>query len=222
MKRNKRSFLLMLSAVLTGTFICVFASAALSSCYFPDREIDEKSTGQALFIMDMQKDFTEETGRLPVDMAQAEGVLANINDLILSSGKQRMDVIYIRNEFPRRAFLANRFRNFAAVEGEEGSDFDDRLILSGGPVFTKKKPDAFSSEMLKNYLKANGIGVIYITGVYADQCVLRTALRAVKNGYRVICLEDSVAGKNGERVTRAVRKMERAGISIMTTEEILN
>ncbi len=222
MKRIKRSFLLMLSAVLTGTIICVFASAALTSCYFPAGEIDDKSQGKALFVMDMQKDFTEETGRLPVEMSQAEGALTNINDLIQSSGKQRMDVIYIRNEFPRRAFLANRFRNFAAVAGEEGSEFDDRLILSGGPVFTKKHPDAFSNGMLKNYLKANGIGVIYITGVYTDQCVLRTALKAVKNGYRVICLEDAVAGKNEKRVTRAVRKMDRAGISIMTTDEIVN
>lgn len=68
----------------------------------------------ALLVIDVQKDFTQSSGRLPVDLNHAARMIANINAIVASTDTEILLPIYIANEF-RKFDPLNIFRNFSAI-----------------------------------------------------------------------------------------------------------
>lgn len=170
---------------------------------------------RALLVLDVQKDFTSQGARMPVDAAQAEAMIRSINRAT-SSFQQRGDlVIYVRNVF-RRNDMVNLFRRFAAVEGSPGIAFDDRLRVVSDLVFDKDQPDALSNRRLAEFLVASQVSEITVSGVFADQCVYWTSRGALNRGYRVNYAADAVAAGSARAVDRAVRSIRKRGAAIVT------
>lgn len=169
---------------------------------------------QALLVMDVQADFTGERARMPVDPGEAEQMMGHLNALIDKAPQKGWVVIYIRNVFSKGDRIANLFRNNAAVTGSPGVDFDPRLNVVNQNIFRKNQPDAFSNRNFERFLARQRINELYITGVFADQCVFWTAKGALNRGYKVNYLSDCVAAKTSQDTRHAVAEIRKEGAII--------
>jgi nicotinamidase-related amidase len=176
--------------------------------------------GKALLVLDIQKDFTAEGARMPVNPDQVEGMLSAINDVAAQFEKSGDTVVYIRNVFPRNE-IGNLFRRSAAVVGSPGVEFDERLTRVSDLVFDKSRPDAFSNAGLERLLVAKQISEVIVAGVFADQCVYWTSRGAINRGYKVTYLSDAVAAKSSKGVDKAAGSLERLGATIAVAAEVM-
>jgi len=62
---------------------------------------------------------------------------------------------------------------------------------------------------------------IVVCGIEAHVCVLQTALELVEYGHPVFLAADATASRKPSDRDAAIRRMERAGIEIVTTEMVL-
>ncbi len=173
---------------------------------------------KALLILDIQKDFTDSRARMPVDSSQAKRIIENINRLIDEAKRNGTVVIYVKNAFSRFDFIGNLFRNNAALKDSLGSDFDTRLNVVNQNIFKKSRPDAFTNRDLDMFLVNREIDEIFVTGVFADQCVLSTSKSAIRRGIKINLIQDAVGAKNDKVVLKAVEKVRKVGGIIKTAK----
>ena len=171
----------------------------------------------AVLLMDLQRDFLDRAaGRMPVDESGAQAVLRVANDVLAKRSLADALFILVLNQFPAGSRVANFFRHGAAVAGSAGAELDGRLERSGSEkVITKASPSAFSNPELEPFLRANGVKDLYVLGVFAEGCVRRTAVDAVKRGYRVHVIADAVASNAAWKKAFALWAMARAGADIL-------
>jgi nicotinamidase-related amidase len=86
-------------------------------------------------------------------------------------------------------------------------------------VFAKMTFDAARAPGFLDRL-AEGHALI-VTGCEAHVCVLQTALGLVETGRRVFVVRDAVGSRRPESKEAALRRMERNGVEIVTTEMVV-
>ncbi|HWE96331.1 MAG TPA: cysteine hydrolase [Tepidisphaeraceae bacterium] len=176
----------------------------------------------ALLLIDFQFDFLSPQGRLPVHAHQARAMLMAANRLIEAAPRLGYEVAYVGNEFEPRDFPANWFRRNAAIRGTPGAALDPALRrVPGAPYFAKQRGDAFSNIGLEGFLDSHAVGRLIVAGAHADACVLRTAMSALRRGYRVVIPEDAVAAASESRRERALVRLRRAGARVTPADEFI-
>ena len=180
----------------------------------PNCFIDENPAATALLVVDMQVDFLSDKGRLPVDRARVDGLIAGVNQVIQDCQARGMLVVHIGNAFPRFS-IANVFRKFAAIEGSAGAEIDPRVRREGTRFMPKQHNDAFTNPDLSALLRREGIRTVFLVGVFANGCVRATARGAVAHGYRAVVLEDCVASGSDRSTRRALASMRTFGVSVV-------
>jgi len=174
----------------------------------------------ALLVIDVQKDFTQPSGKLPVDLNHAERMIANINAIVASTDTETPFPINVGNEF-RKLDPLNIFRNFSAIKGTEGCGLDPRLKIVGDMYFSKEEGDALSSRALVSFLRKSKIDPLYLTGFQAEACVYRTFRGALKRGFSCSIIEDTIASKTEARRQSMLRKFASHGANIVRTPQLL-
>jgi len=173
---------------------------------------------KAVLILDIQEDFTGSNARMPVDPAQARGMIENVNWLVAESQKRGVLVVYVKNAFHRYDLIGNLFRNRAAVKKSPGGAFDGRLAVVNENVFCKSRPDAFSNRDLEMFLLDRQANELFMTGVFAERCVYSTSKSALAKGFAVTYIRDAVASRTMEAANKAAARIERAGAIIRDTK----
>ena len=153
-----------------------------------------------LVVIDVQKEFMESTGRLPVAREEVEPMLAATNRLVESARPLGVEVVYVTSESPA------------------GGDLDSRLRTGAGPVFAKRRADAFSNTELDRFLRSRAIDHLVIVGAFADRCVYFTARGAMNRGYKVKIVSDAIAAATDARRARAIDRLRSEGAEIIQTE----
>jgi nicotinamidase-related amidase len=176
---------------------------------------------QAILVVDMQKDFLDPKGRLPVDSGQARLIINKINLLLTGAKSTTTEIIYIGNEFSPSDRIGNWFRNHAAIRGEDGTGLIPGLLVVNDNYFSKSHPDAFSNRQFDRHLRDRKINELVITGVFADQCVLATVKGALQRGYKVVVPSDGVAAENEKDLRKALGKYSEAGALITSMAEVM-
>ena len=120
------------------------------------------------------------------------------------------------------------------VQGTPDAALHKDLVLPKAQVIIRKgfhqstdsysaftEADGKTSTGLAAYLKARGIGSLYICGLATDFCVAWSALDARKAGFKVAVIEDACRGidLNGS-VKAAWDKMAKAGVTRVQSSEI--
>ena len=177
----------------------------------------------ALLLIDLQRDFLADDGRLPVHRAQIAPMLAAI-ERVTAQARARGDlIVHVVNAFPRRS-IGNLFRKFAAIEGSSGAGLDPRAPQprEGEPTVRKAAGDAFRQTALDSLLRERGVHELVLTGVFAGACVAATARGARQRGYQVHIVADAVADRSETARAAALRKLTSAGcvISDLSSLEI--
>ncbi len=173
-----------------------------------------ESPKTVLLVLDMQEDFLGEKAKMPINKEQIPALTAVINSLIDEFERNGQQIIYIKSEFPKIA-LGNRIRHHAAIVGSEGTNIYRKIRISGNIIFSKKVPDAFDNREFEKYLVANQVNQLVITGVYADHCVLSTALAALDRKYRVKFVRNGVGSSSEKAVNKACEKVRKKGAEVI-------
>jgi len=174
---------------------------------------NEENPKTVLLVMDMQEDFLGEKAKMPIKKEQIPAITAVVNSLIDEFERNGQPIIYIKSEFPKIA-IGNRIRHHAAIVGSPGTNIYGKIRISGKLIFSKKKPNAFSNPEFEKYLVDNQVNQLVITGVYADQCVLDTALGALDRKYQVKFVRNGVGSRSEKAVNQACEKVKKGGAEV--------
>jgi nicotinamidase/pyrazinamidase len=193
---------------------------------------------RALFIIDVQNDFTE-GGALGVDGGAA--VAAGVTEFL---GRHRDDyslVVASRDWHSGENdngghFATNAEPDFVdtwpvhCVEGTPGAEYHPALDVSGVDVHIRKGQGvpAYSifegtddaGESTSEILTSHGITDVDVVGLATDYCVRASALDALEHGQHVRVFTDLVAGVAPESSETALAELGHAGAVITDTSAI--
>jgi len=190
----------------------------------------------ALFIIDVQNDFTE-GGALGVDGGAA--VAAGITDY-LRQNPDRYDVVIASRDWHDADnsngghFATDAAPNFVdtwpvhCVAGTPGAEYHPALDTSlvnvhvrkgqGVPAYSIFEGTTDDDETLPALLARLGVDTIDVAGIATDYCVLASALDAAGSGREVSVLTGLVAGVAPESSKAALATMAETGISLVSHE----
>lgn len=169
----------------------------------------------AVLLLDLQFDFLDERGKMPVSRDRADTVIRAANLILAGRALQGALPVLIVNRFPPTERVANLFRRGAALEGSAGAELDARVgPLDGVPVFAKHQASAFSNPDLAVFLRARGVDRVFVGGVMAEACVRATVAGARRKGFQVYVLEDAIASRLPWLQRMALWAMRRAGAKV--------
>lgn len=169
----------------------------------------------AVLLLDLQFDFLDERGKMPVTRHAADAVICAANAILAGQALQGALPVLIVNRFPPTERVANLFRRGAAVEGSAGAELDARVgPVHGVPVFAKRQASAFSNPELAAFLRGRGVDRVFVCGVMAEACVRATVASARRNGFHAYVLEDAIATRMPWLQRMALWAMERAGAKV--------
>jgi nicotinamidase/pyrazinamidase len=113
--------------------------------------------------------------------------------------------------------------------GTPGAEFHpaletDRIerVFSKGTDPAMEAYSAFDDTGLADWLRERGVDRLYVAGLATDYCVRASVLDALREGFRVVVLEDAIGAVNvapddGER---ALAEMREAGATMSRSDEL--
>jgi len=187
----------------------------------------------ALIIVDVQNDFCP-GGSLAV--SRGDEVMPVLNRVIERFTKAAMPIFATRDWHPERT---SHFKDHGGpwpahcVQGTNGAEFHPGLTLGDGVVMVSKgmaaDEDSYSGFQaidstgtpLAELLRRKGIERIFVGGLATDYCVKQTVLDGLKEGFKVVLLNDSIRAVNlspqdGEL---AIHEMVKAGATTVADSE---
>lgn len=189
---------------------------------------------RALFVIDVQNDFTE-GGALGVEggAAVAEGITEYLRahpdsyDLVIASrdwhdGDNDNGGHFAAGE---PDFVQTWPRH--CVSGETGAEYHPALDASlidvhvrkgqGRPAYSIFEGTTDEGENLVDVLDARGVDEVHVAGIATDYCVLASARDALDAGRRVTVLTDLVAGVAPDTSRAALGELAAAGADLLAT-----
>ncbi|NYF11628.1 nicotinamidase/pyrazinamidase [Leifsonia sp. AK011] len=189
----------------------------------------------ALFIIDVQNDFTE-GGALGVDGGAA--VAAGITEML--EREHPYDIIVASRDWhdghndngghfhPEPDYVDSWPEH--CVAGTEGAEYHPDLDTEhidihvrkgqGKPAYSIFEGVTDDGETVPEALDRLGITDIDVVGIATDYCVLASALDAVEAGRHVRVVTDLVAGVADESSAAALKKLEAAGVDLVSSEDV--
>jgi nicotinamidase/pyrazinamidase len=164
----------------------------------------------ALLIVDVQNDFCP-GGALAV--ADGDRVVPALNRYIERFQKSRLPIFVTRDWHPEKT---KHFKTYGGIwpphciQGTKGAEFRADLRLGAEAVVVSKgmgtDEDSYSGfdgmddpgTGLAELLRAQGVGRLFVGGLATDYCVKHTVLDGLKQGFRVVLLEDAARAVNLE------------------------
>lgn len=190
----------------------------------PNQNDCEPQAGDALLIVDVQKDFLP-GGSLAVP--RGDEVVQALNSCLQVFAAHNLPVFATRDWHPERHCSFRAHGGIwppHCVAGTCGAEFAEALQLPASTVIISKatevEQDAYSGFQgtdLDERLRAANIRRLFIGGLATDYCVLNTVRDALQLGYEVLLLADAIravdvhAGDGliaeGEMVTLGARRI---------------
>jgi nicotinamidase/pyrazinamidase len=179
----------------------------------------------ALIIVDVQNDFCP-GGLLPVK--DGDAVVPVLNRYIEQFTAAGLPVFATRDWHPTRTthFITNGGPwPPHCIQGTPGASFHPQLALPNNVIIVSKGAavdaddysgfQAVSAEgvSLADLLHSRGVERIFVGGLATDYCVKHTVLDGLREGFKVILLEDAIRGVNlnPDDSRQALEEMMRAG-----------
>lgn len=171
---------------------------------------------EALVVIDVQEDFTRNTGKHAYAPERRDKVLALINEEIRAARAKDQDVIFVRNVFRDwPVVLAMKLvANGIGTAGREGLKLDRVLDVGDAPVFEKTIGDTFSNPDFERYLSERTIGRLRLVGLDACHCVQLTARGGLARGYHVEICQDATLTTTPEKWPAFRQGLVRQGAAI--------
>jgi len=186
---------------------------------------------KALFIVDVQNDFTE-GGALGVEGGDA--VATGISQFLVTHSEDYAVVIASRDWHDGDNDNGGHFAAgepdlvdtwpVHCVAGTEGADYDPGLDTAavthhvkkgqGKPAYSLYEGTTDDGETVSQLLDAHGVVDVDVVGIATDYCVRASALDAIEHGRHVRVLTDLVAGVAPESSEAALAELAHAGAEL--------
>jgi len=168
---------------------------------------------RALLVLDLQEGYGG-AGLRPVTLGAPSSLIETVNALIARAAETGVEVAYVRQIFGSDLLVrlhGGRRRGPVVL--------DRRLRRVGIHDFEKRRTDAFSSRDLERLLIERQVDELFLVGVDAAYCVLRTAVGARSRGYRVTVVADAVRSRRP--LAPVLERYRRAGIGVAWSRDLL-
>jgi nicotinamidase-related amidase len=182
----------------------------------------------ALLVIDVQKEFCEESGIFPkrgVIIPSVKKTIDNIAQVLKAARESRIKVVFVQQTtLPGRQSDSSSWTRFMlktfnvenpddipefCLDGSWGHQVVDELRPKNGEFVVKKhRSSAFIATDLDFVLRNNGIKTLVTTGVTTEGCVESTARDGQLHDYNIVTLRDCVNSEN--------QKNHEAMLEIMT------
>jgi nicotinamidase-related amidase len=96
-----------------------------------------------------------------------------------------------------------------------------RRRLQPGEVLTKLNFAGFREPDIRARIESLGRRQIVLAGIEAHVCVLQTALSLLAGGYETFVVADAVGSREVDNRNRALDRLARDGVGIVTSEMVL-
>lgn len=206
--------------LLTAAAVAIAATAGVLAYWRMFRATRGKriatypAPGKALLVLDLQEGYADAAGRAVVTIRPATRLTETVNRLIDWAERTGVEVAYVRQVFGSSLLLRlHGGRRVGRVV------VDRRIRVANANDFEKHRTDAFSSRALERLLVDRQVDELYLVGVDAAYCVLRTALGALNRGYQVSVVTDAVASRHDLR--GVFERYRREGIGVVESRELL-
>ncbi len=180
-------------------------------------------TKRALIVVDVQNDFCP-GGALAVE--RGDEVVAPLNRLIEEFLERGDLVVKSRDWHPA---VTRHFKAYGGtwpvhcVQHTRGAEFhrdlldDPRIRVVSKGLGDEDNYSAFDGTDLADLLREHGVREVWVGGLATDYCVKRTALDAIREGFRVVAVEDAMRAVNlrPDDSARALEEMRAAGAEIV-------
>ena len=145
----------------------------------------------ALVVIDVQEDFTRNTGKNAFQADLRDAALAEIGRQVQASRAAGHEIVFIKNVFRDWPVIAamKLVAGGIGTPGREGLRLDRSLTVGDAPVFEKSVGDTFSNPAFEAWLAEKQVGNLILVGLDACHCVQLTARGALARGYKVEILE---------------------------------
>jgi nicotinamidase/pyrazinamidase len=189
---------------------------------------------RALFIVDVQNDFTE---RGALGVVGGDEVAARISDYLAAHADDYEIVVASRDWHHGDDDNGGHFSatpDFVdtwpvhCVGGTYGADYDDVFDTTrvthhlkkgqGKPAYSLFEGVGDDGRTAADLLDAHGIRDIDVVGIATDYCVRASALDALAAGRRVRVFTDLVAGVHPDSSSAALAEIDGAGAAITTSD----
>ena len=148
---------------------------------------------RALVVIDVQEKYLE---------GYDSDLLDCINRKIqLAHEEEDVPIVYIKNV----GITGNR----------TGYDLSDDLLLVSDLVYEKRLPSAFSSKAFVEKIKSLRTTELEIIGLDGTSCIAKTAMDAVKHGYKTEIVRSCVGARNKKLYEKTLTELEGAGVCIL-------
>ena len=188
---------------------------------------------RALFIVDVQNDFTE-GGALAVSGGDA--VARGLTAYLSAHGSEYDVVIASRDWHEGHTDNGGHFATDAEPDFVDtwpvhcaadtpGADYDAELVTDavthhvkkgqGMPAYSLFEGTTDAGEKVSSLLSVHGVTDADVAGLATDYCVRASALDAIEHGLRVRVLTDLVAGVASETSDAALAELAHAGAELV-------
>lgn len=196
----------------------------------------EQTVTKALFIVDVQNDFTE-GGALAVEGGSA--VAAGITEF-LEHNAQAYDYVFASRDWHHPDhdngghFARDEAPDFSTswpahcVAGTPGAEYHPSLSTDavtfhikkgqGVPAYSIFEGTTESGEKLGELLIEHGVTDVDVVGLATDHCVRASALDAIEHGQHVRVLTDLIAGVAAAPSEAALAELAHAGAELLTSD----
>ena len=188
-----------ITAILTLAFL--FSSIAFS-------QSKTQFQNKFVIVLDVQQEFTENA----MSESSSQKLIDSINHVIENTAIE--NVIYVKDTTIHRA-LSISFTGITVDTLISKYDFDGRLKIVNGNIFTKGEGNAFTSKELTNFLNKNNAKEIIVVGLMAEGCVIATLMGGKELTYEMFVIPDAIVGKSKKGKKRAIKKLKKNGINLL-------
>ena len=179
-----------------------------------------QAKGLAVIVVDMQKDFIAEGGKLFVGPS-ATATVPRIRAVLNEARKMKVPVVYVQDWHPPNA---REFEIWGphCVEKTEGAEIIEQLMpLPGDVVIRKRTYDPFFETDLEKKLSELKVDKAVVMGTVANICVLHAVAGLTLRGIRTFVPVDCISSINEFDETLAHRQITFLYKGVLTTSDAL-
>ena len=157
---------------------------------------------KALMVLDMQDMYVGEGRDKALYPYETKELIKNVNKRIEAYEPEA--VIYVKS------IKKGLFGGAMPKAGTTDADFVRNLKVVSKNIYEKNKPDAFSNEILFEFVRARGVKELELVGVDGGTSVGMTAVSAVADGdLRVIFCEPAIGTLQHDKPMKCREKIKK-------------
>ena len=142
--------------------------------------------GKALLVIDMQNGFRHEP---------SEAILDNIIKLVKGFDGKVIFTLFV--DVPNSMFETEL--NWPKFQSEEAQRlFKELEPIADGKLEVKHKGYTVLTDELRDIFKENNIDTVYLSGVYTDVCIVKTAMDLFDEGFKTKIVANACASLHGD------------------------